>query len=36
MIDMARKSGNELVCQFYPVKDMPNLNFFSLDVVISQ
>lgn len=35
VIDMARKSGNKLVCQFYKVKDAPNLNFFSLDVVIS-
>ncbi len=34
MIDMARKSGNKLVCTFYTVKDQPMLLFFSFDVCI--
>lgn len=35
MIDMARKTGNKLQCQFYTVKDEPELLFFSFDVYIS-
>lgn len=36
MIDIARKSGNKLICQFYSVKEIPNLKFFSFDVTIGQ
>ena len=35
MIDMARKSGNKLHCQFYTLKDNPEVLFFSFDVCIS-
>lgn len=34
MIDMARKSGNKLGCNFYTVKGAPGLRFFSFDVCI--
>ncbi len=36
MIDIARKSGNKLICQFYSVKEIPDLKFFSFDVTIGQ
>lgn len=35
MIDMARKSHNKLGFDFYPVKDDPDLMFFSFDVCVS-
>ncbi|MBQ3634184.1 MAG: SiaB family protein kinase [Bacteroidales bacterium] len=35
MIDMARKSGNKLKCDFYTIKELPLLLFFSFDVFIS-
>lgn len=36
MIDIARKSGNKLMCKFYSVKEIPYLKFFSFDVIIGQ
>lgn len=36
MIDMARKSGNKLTFQFFSVEGMPELLFFSLDVLIGK
>ena len=35
MIDMARKSRHKLQCKFLPVKDAPDLMFFSFDVNIN-
>ena len=35
MIDMARKSGHKLNYQFYPLKDAPDVMFFSFDVCIN-
>ena len=35
MIDIARKAGNKLNYQFYPLKGSPDLYFFSFDVLIS-
>lgn len=36
MIDMARKSGNKLSFQFFSVEGLPELLFFSLDVMIGK
>lgn len=36
MIDMARKSGNKLSFQFFSVEGLPELLFFSLDVLIGK
>lgn len=35
MIDMARKTGNKLLYDFYDVKDNPGVVFFSFDVCIN-
>lgn len=35
MIDMARKTGNKLLYEFYEIDDNPDLLFFSFDVYIS-
>lgn len=35
MIDMARKTGNKLHYQFYPVKGASDLSFYSFDVLIN-